>query len=526
LSWLHLGEILRINAFKYPNKLAIKDINRSLTNKEFDVRTNKLANGLLKRGLRKGDKIAVLMNNRVEFMEIYGAAAKAGFIIVPLNFRLLPKDLYWIVSNAECKMVIVESRYYEITIKNWDLVVEFGLDTLDHICLSDTPVAENWSYYEDIIKDGGDNYPTIEVDPEDPWILLYTSGTTGRPKGVVRSHRSYISFFLINAAEFSFTPQDYGLILMPLSHVNSTFYSFVFTYVGAPIYVHLEYGFNPEEVLQIFDREKITFTSLIPTHYNLILSLPDETKEKYDLSSVKTLLTSSAPATKEMKYGVMNLFKGVRLFEAYGSTEAGLVTILRPEDQFKKVGSIGQECIGSDKIRLLDSDTRNPVPLGEIGELFSRSPMQMTGYYKLAEKTAGSMDSGFFSAGDMAKQDEDGYYYLVDRKANMIITGGEHVFPSEVEKTITSHDAVLECAVIGLQDPKWGEAVTAICALTSSSEPSESLAYEIREYCKDKLPRFKVPKKILFIDYDDIPRTGSGKIIHRILRERYNEKTT
>ena len=227
-----------------------------------------------------------------------------------------------------------------------------------------------------------------------------------------------------------------------------------------------------------------------------------------------------------MKYGVMNLFKGVRLFEAYGSTEAGLVTILRPEDQFKKVGSIGQECIGSDKIRLLDSDTRNPVPLGEIGELFSRSPMQMTGYYKLAEKTAGSMDSGFFSAGDMAKQDEDGYYYLVDRKANMIITGGEHVFPSEVEKTITSHDAVLECAVIGLQDPKWGEAVTAICALTSSSEPSESLAYEIREYCKDKLPRFKVPKKILFIDYDDIPRTGSGKIIHRILRERYNEKTT
>ena len=524
MNWLHVGEILRINAFKHPNRLAVKDSKRSLTNKEFDERTNKLANGLLKRGLRKGDKIAVLSNNSIEFMEIYGAAAKAGLIVVPLNFRLLPKDLYWIVSNAECKMVIVESQYYEITIKNWDLVLDFGLDTLDHVVIGDTPVAENWSYFEDIIKEGEEFYPSIEVKPEDPWILLYTSGTTGRPKGVVRSHRSYISFFLINAAEFSFTLEDYGLILMPLSHVNSTFYSFVFTYVGAPVYVHREYGFNPEEVLQIFDREKITFTSLIPTHYNLILNLPDEVKEKYDLSSIKTLLTSSAPATKEMKYGVMGLFKGVRLFEAYGSTEAGLVTILRPEDQFEKAGSIGQECIGSDQIRLLDPDTRKPVSQGEIGELFSRSPMQMTSYYKLEEKTVASMDGEFFSAGDMAKKDEDSYYYLVDRKANMIITGGEHVFPSEVEKVITSHEAVLECAVVGLQDIKWGEVVTAICALTLASEPSDNLANEIRKHCRKELPRFKVPKKVIFIDYDEIPRTGSGKIVHRILRERYNEE--
>ncbi len=524
MNWLNLGEILRINAFKHPNRLAVKDIKRSLTNKEFDERTNKLANGLLKRGLRKGDKIAVLSNNSIEFMEIYGAAAKAGLIIVPLNFRLLPKDLYWIVSNAECKMVIVESQYYEITIKNWDLVLDFGLHILDHVVIDDVPVAENWSYFEDIIKEGEEFYPLIDVNPEDPWILLYTSGTTGRPKGVVRSHRSYISFFLINAAEFSFTHEDYGLILMPLSHVNSTFYSFVFTYVGAPVYVHREYGFNPEEVLQIFDREKITFTSLIPTHYNLILNLRDEVKEKYALSSIKTLLTSSAPATKEMKYEIMDLFKGMRLFEAYGSTEAGLVTILRPEDQFEKAGSIGQECIGSDQIRLLDPDTRKPVSQGEIGELFSRSPMQMTSYYKLEEKTVASMDGEFFSAGDMAKKDEDSYYYLVDRKANMIITGGEHVFPSEVEKVITSHEAVLECAVVGLQDIKWGEVVTAICALTLASEPSDSLANEIREHCRKELPRFKVPKKVIFIDYDEIPRTGSGKIVHRILRERYNEE--
>lgn len=522
MDWLHLGEIIRTHMLKYPNKLAIKDRNRSLTYREYHTRTNKLANGLLKRGLKKGDKIAVLLNNCVEFMEIYAAAAKAGLIIVPLNFRLLPEDLYWIVRNAEVQMVIVEDKYFDITIESWDLIIKYGLDKLPHVVIGDIPVKDNWSYYEDIIKEGEDEYPSVVINPEDTWILLYTSGTTGKPKGVIRSHQSYTSFFLINATEFSFTPEDYGLVLMPLSHVNSTFYAFVFTYIGASVYVHLEYGFDPEEVLQIFDREKITFTSLIPTHFNLILELSTDIKSRYDLSSFRSLLTSSAPATKEMKHGVMEFFTGIRLFEAYGSTEAGLVTILRPEDQFRKVGSIGKECIGSDLIRLLDPVTREPVADGEIGELFSRSPMQLTNYYKLPEKFAECTDNGFISAGDMARRNEDGFYYLVDRKSNMIISGGEHIFPSEVEKVLTGHSAVIECAVIGLKDYKWGEAVTAVCILASDYTDSDGLAEELQVYCKNKLASFKVPKKVFFIDYDDMPRTGSGKVIHRILRERYN----
>lgn len=522
MTWLHLGELVRINAEKAPNKLAFKDAKRSLTFREFDLRTNKLANGLLSRGLKKGDKIAVLANNCVEFAEIYIAAAKAGLIVVPLNFRLLPEDLYWIVQNAECKMVMIEQRYYQTTLDNWDLVVEFGLDALQSVIIGTLPVGAGWSYFEDIVGAGSEDYPQISIDPEDTWILLYTSGTTGKPKGVVRSHRSYIAFFLINAAEYSFTPRDYGLVLMPLSHVNSTFYAFVFTYIGAPCYIHREYNFDPEELLQIFAQEKITFTSLIPTHYNLILNLSDDIKNKYDLSFVTKLLTSSAPATKEMKRGVMELFKDVELFEAYGSTEAGLVTILRPEDQFAKAGSIGQECFGSDKIRILDPETRLPVPDGEIGELFSRSPMQLTDYYNLPDKTREAMDGSFFSAGDMARRDSDGYYYLVDRKANMIISGGEHIFPSEVEKTITTHPSVIECAVVGLHHPKWGEAVTAVCILASGHSPSESLAENLRNFCYERLARFKVPKKVLFIAYDEMPRTGSGKVIHRVLRERFN----
>jgi len=521
MTWLNIGEIINVNTNKYPDKLALKDARRQLTFKQFNERTNKLANGILKSGIKKGDKLAVLSNNSIEFMEIYVAAAKGGFIIVPLNFRLHPDDISFIINNSDAKWLFVESRFYEATEKIWEQAEELGFEDVERVLIADQP-AEGWRYFEDIVEIGEITYPSVKVNPEDTWVILYTSGTTGKPKGVIRSHRSYIAFFLINEAEFSFTPQDYGMILMPLSHVNSTFYSFVFTYLGASVYIHIEYKFEPEEVLKIIDREKITFTSMIPTHYNLILSLPDEIKQKYDLSSVKALLTSSAPATKQMKLDVMNLFNKTKLFEAYGSTEAGLVTLLRPEDQMNKLGSIGKECIGSDIIKLLDEEG-NPVPLGEIGELYSRGPQMFDEYYKLPEKTKQAFKGEYFSAGDMGKKDEDGFYTLVDRKQNMIITGGEHVFPSEVEKVVVSHPLVVECAVIGLQDYKWGESVTAVCIL------NKEVFYDdfnkvMRQYCEDKLARFKIPKQFLFINSEEMPRTGSGKVVHRRLRERFNKQ--
>ncbi|MFX0147575.1 MAG: class I adenylate-forming enzyme family protein [Candidatus Hodarchaeota archaeon] len=522
MSWLNIGEIIKVNANKYPDKLALKDSKRELTFKELDERTNKLANGFLKLGVKKGDKIAILSNNSIEFMETYSAAAKGGFIIVPLNFRLHPEELSFIITNSDSIYLIVDSRFKEATEQIWTRAKELGLDKVKRVLISKNP-ADDWLLYEKIIEIGADSYPSIKVNPEDTWVILYTSGTTGTPKGVVRSHRSYIAFFLINEAEFSFTPQDYGMILMPLSHVNSTFYSFVFTYLGAPVYVHIEYKFDPEEVLKIIDNEKITFTSMIPTHYNLILSLPENIKKKYNLDSIRALLTSSAPATRQMKLEVMNLFNKAELFEAYGSTEAGLVTILRPEDQMNKLGSIGKECIGTDSIRILDEDG-NPVSLGEIGELYSRGPQMFDKYYKLPEKTEDSFKGEFFSAGDMAKKDEDSFYYLVDRKANMIITGGEHVYPSEVEKIIISHPLVIECAVIGLQDYKWGEKVTAICILNQEVAVPEDVNKEIRTFCENKLARFKIPKEVFIINSDEMPRTGSGKVIHRILRERYNKQ--
>ena len=216
----------------------------------------------------------------------------------------------------------------------------------------------------------------------------------------------------------------------------------------------------------------------------------------------------------------MEFFPGVKLYEAYGSTEAGMVTILKPEYQMTKLGSIGFECIGTDFIKILDIDGNEVAP-GEIGELYSRGPMLFDEYYKLPGQTADSFHSGFFSAGDMARQDEDGFYYLVDRKKNMIITGGENVYPSEVEEVIGNIEGVFECAVIGLPDDKWGERVAAVVIRKEDFDDRNLSEKNIIEICKSKMAGYKCPKQVVFIAENEMPRTGTGKILHRILREKF-----
>ncbi|MFQ5909936.1 MAG: class I adenylate-forming enzyme family protein [Thermoplasmata archaeon] len=513
MAWLDIGESLRVNAAKFPDKMALRDERRSVTFSELNARVNRLANALLDTGLKKGDKLGVVLYNCIEFMEIYLAAAKSGVIVVPLNWRRTAKAFQYILENSDASAVIVHEDFVDRVNEIRD---ELSIPPERFISLKEEPV-EGYTDFEEFLQSGGEEEPAVEIGNEDTWVILYTSGTTGIPKGVVRSHASYISFYLINEVEFSFRPDDYGLVVMPLFHVNSTFYSFVFTYIGASVYVHKEKSFNPSEVLGIIDREKITFTSLIPTHYNLILSLPEEEKAKYDVSSMRSILCSSAPVWKKTKLEIMDFFKGVQLFEAYGSTEAGLVTLLRPEDQMRKLGSIGQECIGTDVIKLLDDDG-NEVPIGEVGELYSRGPMMFDCYYKQPEKTEKAFRRDYFTAGDMARKDEDGYYTLVDRKDNMIITGGEHVFPSEVEGMIGEHDAIRAVAIIGEPHVKWGEAVTAVVVLKDGKVCTEE---ELIEFCRGRMAAFKKPKRVRFITEEEMPRTPTGKVLHRILRERF-----
>lgn len=513
-AWLNLGEILRVNALKFGDKLALKDVQRQLSFSQYNSRACLLATGLMRMGLVKGDRLAVISTNCLEFMEIYAAVAKAGIVVVPINWRLTAEDTAFIINNSDTKAVIVRDEFADkITSIAKDLP---GVPEANYIYIGgDTP--EGYRNYEDVVAAGEDSEPDVRVEGKDTWILLYTSGTTGTPKGVVRSHESYIAFFLINEVEFGYTADDYALILMPLCHVNSTFYSFVFTYIGASVYIHMEKGFDPVEILGIVDSERITFSSMIPTHYALILNAHEDVKMKFDGGSIKQLLCSSAPVRKQTKLDIMEFFPNAALFEAYGSTEAGLVTVLRPEEQMSRLGSIGRECVGTDAIRLLDEEG-NEVGTGEVGELFSRGPMMFDEYYKMPEKTKESFRGDFFSAGDMATKDGEGYYHLVDRKANMIITGGEHVYPSEVEEVISQHPQVFDVAIIGVPHDKWGEAVKAIVVPKDGEKPSEE---EIIGFCKDRMAGYKKPKSVDFISPDDMPRTTTGKILHRELRKKY-----
>ena len=399
-----------------------------MTFREWNDRSCRLANALLGLGLRKGDRFAVIAHNRVEWMEIYAAAAKAGLIAVPIMFRLAPLEYQYILQDSGAKAFIVEEPFVEGTESiRGDLP-----DIADFVYLGPGEAPAGYRHYEDLVAQAAGDEPEIEVDHQDVWTFMYTSGTTGRPKGVVRTHESYIAFYILNAAEMGFGREDMALMVMPMCHVNSIFYSFTFTYIQAGVCVYNRASFDPEHMLETLAEQKITFTSLVPTHYIMMLSLPDEVKNRYDVSCVRRLLCSSAPARKDTKLDILDHFKNSELYEAYGSTEGGLVTLLRPEDQIRKLGSIGREIMCTDRLKLLDLEGHE-VPDGEVGELYSRGPALFSSYWNLPEVTRDAFHGEYFSAGDMARRDEEGYYYLVDRKKNMIITGGENVYPSEVE---------------------------------------------------------------------------------------------
>ena len=340
MAWLNLGEILDVHAKKYPTKLAVKDWrDKTWTYAELNARANKLANALLSMGLRKGDRVAVMLYNCTEFVEIYCAFAKAGLVVTPISWRYVGREIDYVVDDSDAKAMIISSEFVD-TINQ--LRPSFRkIDSENYILISET-THEGYMNYEDLIADSPDTKPDVKVDCKDTWAQIYTSGTTGFPKGVVRSHESYAAFFLVNAVDFGFSEKDNGMIVMPLFHVNSTFYGLLFPYIGASLFVGRDKGFDPVELLSIVDREKITFISLIPTHYSLILEVPKETRRRFDTSSLRKLLCSSAPVRSKIKSQILECFPSVELYEAYGSTEAGLVTVLKPEDQLRKIGSMGR----------------------------------------------------------------------------------------------------------------------------------------------------------------------------------------
>jgi len=511
---LNVGQVLTVNAQLYPQRPAVKDLSRALTYAAWEERANRLANALGSLGVKKGDRVAIYAQNCLEWMELYAACAKSGAVAVPVNFRLAAPEVRYQLEDSGAVAVFVG---HDLVQASSPLQRALPIAAGAWVQIGGPAPAPGFRGYEELLGSGAPWPPSVEVRPEDPWTIMYTSGTTGRPKGAIRSHRSYALFYLLNAVEFGFGRSDVGLAVMPLCHVNSVFYGFVFTYLGAQVVIYDRRSFDPEHLLSVLAEEGITFTSLVPTHYTMMLSLPAAVRERRDLSRVAKLLISSAPARRETKLAIMDCFRNSRLFEAYGSTEAGLVTLLRPEQQFDKLGSIGREIVGTGRLRLLDAEGRE-VPEGEVGELFARTPTAFDGYWRLPDQSARAFRDGYCTAGDMARRDADGFYTLVDRKSNMIITGGEKVYPSEVEQVLGSHPDVREVAVIGLPDAKWGEAVTAVVVAAPGREPS---AEALLEHARRALAGYKCPRQVRLIRDEEMPRTATGKILHRLLRERF-----
>jgi fatty-acyl-CoA synthase len=511
---LNFGQMLSVHSRITPGHVGARDLERTMTFAQWNERACRLANALLGLGLSKGDRVAVLAYNCVEWCEIFAATAKAGLVALPINFRLVGKEVQFIVDNAEAAAFIVQDELAGVVEEiRKDLPIK--ADRFIHFGMSPCPAG--YRAYEGILAAASASEPDQRVALSDPWTLMYTSGTTGNPKGVVRSHRSAVLLSMVTEIELGLHRTDGSLLVMPMCHANSLNFFGAFGYCGGTNAIYSRKSFDPEHCARTLAEGHSTFTSLVPTHYIMMLGLSKAVRSKYNFDAVTKLMISSAPARPETKREVMEMFPNSGLYELYGATETGWVTMLHPHEQFTKLGSVGRECVGAAPIRLLD-EAGNEVPDGEPGELYSCNAHTFDCYWRLPEKTKEAFRGDYCSVGDMARRDDDGYIHLSDRKSNMIISGGENIYPSEVEAMIGAHPLVKDIAVIGLPDAKWGERVHAVIVAHDGVTLTEA---DLAEWSRERIAGFKRPRSYVFITESEMPRNATGKVLHRELKKRF-----
>jgi len=366
---LNAGEMLSAQARLQPDRIGARDLERAMTFREWNVRACRLGNALLGLGLGKGDRVAVLAFNRVEWVEIYAAVAKAGLVAVPINFRLTAPEARFIAADCGVSAVIAEAGLADVA----DAIRgELSVPDRNYVLIGDAARA-GWRGYEALIAGGAEAEPAVAVSPDDTWCLMYTSGTTGNPKGAIRSHRGMAMLALMTEVELGLGRNDNALLVMPMCHANSLNFFTAFLYIGAEVTVFSRASFDAALCLRTIGGLGVTFSSLVPTHYQMMLDVPEAERGDAGFERVAKLMISSAPARSETKRAIMKMFANSGLFELYGSTEQGWATMLHPDEQFDHLGTVGREVVGSAPIRILDDDG-NEVPDGTAGELYSCGP--------------------------------------------------------------------------------------------------------------------------------------------------------
>jgi long-chain acyl-CoA synthetase len=490
-----LRDLLSERAKKYGDKtfLYFKDLEVSY--RQLEELVYRVANGLSAIGVKKGDKVCLLIPNQPEFIYAFLGAPTIGAVIVPINTWLKSEEIKYIIQNSDAETIITVPQL---------------IDRVDGI-RADIPQVKNMVFIGEPNPPGTTPFsrllaapamqPTVALDPDDDASIIYTSGTTGKPKGVMLTHHNYVYDAAAGIPLLDSKEMDRTMCILPLFHVNGQ----VATVLG-PLSVGssvvLTEGFSPKTFFQDLARHRATGFSGVPTVYSILLNLPDA--DKYDLSALRVCICGAAPMPVEVFNKFEEKFKAY-ILEGYGLSEGTCVSTLNPYGGKRKIGSIGVALPGQE-LKIFD-DQDQELPPGRVGEIVIRGDNVMKGYYRNPRASAETLRNGWLHTGDLGYVDEEGYFFIVGRKKEMIIRGGENIYPKEVEEVIYKHPAVAEAAVVGLPDPIWGEEVAAFIITKPEMRLSEE---ELINYCKERLADYKCPRKVFFIE--NFPKTATGKI--------------
>jgi acyl-CoA synthetase (AMP-forming)/AMP-acid ligase II len=514
---MNVGTLLSKSALTFPDKLAIAYGPKKLTYSQFNSRVNCLANAFRNLGIRQGDNIALLQYNYPEMLESLFACFKAGCGAVPINWRLHPNEFAFIIDHSEAKAVVVSSEFNESIMEIRDRIPEA------HHLITIADAGGELLDYEKLVPAESDQFTDVEVQPDDLAWLFYTSGTTGLPKGTMLTHRNLLAMTMNFYADIcpGFTPDDVILHAAPLSH-GSGLYALPNIGKGATNVILESRSFDAEEVFKAIQEYRVTNIFAAPTMVKLMVESP--AVDNYDHSSLRALNYGGAPMlVEDLKKAMEKL--GNCLVQLFGQAESPMtITYLSHRDhvldgtpeQMKRLASAGIPRTDVE-VKIFDSNDKE-LPPGEMGEIVTRSDLVMKGYWRNPEVTAETLRHGWLHTGDMGYMDEGGYLFIMDRSKDMIITGGENVYPREIEEVLVTHPAVREVAVIGVPDPKWGEAIKAVVSLQPGASATEEA---LISFCKDNIASYKKPKSVDFVE--ELPKNNYGKILKRELRARYWE---